>query len=528
MPRFEITTPQGARFEITAPEGVNEAQVMRFAQGEIDMQRLADPTAGLSGFEKAFAGYGKAVPDLARGIGQIFGLVSREDVAEARKRDEPLMRSGAGLAGNIAGNIAALIPSAAIPGAATIPGAAAIGASIGAIQPSISGSETITNIGLGGLLGAGGQKVAQSLARNVAGLPQGPARETLGATREAGYVVPPSQQPGVGLFSKLAEGFAGKLTTAQAASARNQEVTNQLARQALNLPETTPLTPSTLNNIRRAAGQAYEAVKQTGVLQADDSFTQQLNKIASKYSGAESQFPGLGKTPVTDIVNTLKQPQFTADGAIDAISILRDRADVAFRGGDKGLGRAFRDSAEALEGIIERNLAANPATSGLLEAFRTARQIIAKTYTVEKALNPATENVSAQILGGELRRGRPLSGGLRTAGEVGLAFPKAVQLPERIGSQPGISSLDVVGSGIFGGAGAALGGPPGALAAAIPFLRPAVRGAILSQPYQATIARPGLLQGIPSVGRNQAAIEEALRRASLPAAGGLLSYMGQR
>lgn len=505
--------------QVAFPAGMNDAQISSAIKSNLDMQRMADPTSGMSGVEKAIAGYGKAVPDLARGIGQIFGLVSREEVAEARQRDAPLMRSGAGMAGNIAGNLAALLPAAAIPGAATIPGAAAIGSGIGAIQPSVSSAETLTNIGLGGTIGAGGQKVAGLLSRNVVGLPKTPATESLQSARQAGYVIPPSQQPGAGLFSRVAEGFAGKLTTAQSASAKNQAVTNQLARQALGLSDDVALNPTTLNAIRKQAGQAYEAVKQVGVLQADDAFTKQLNGIAAKYAGAESQFPGLGKTPVTEIVEVLKQKQFTADGAIDAISILRDKADVAFRGGDKGLGRAFREASDALEGVIERNLSANPATSGLLEGFRNARQTIAKTYTVEKALNPATENISAQMLGQELRRGRPLSGGLRQAGETGLAFPKAVQRPEVIGSQPGISPLDVVGSGIFGGAGAALGGPAGAMAAAIPFLRPAVRAGILSRPYQAMIARPGLLGSVPGVQGNQALIEDILRRSAVPLAG---------
>lgn len=135
-----------------------------------------DPTEGMSTFEKVAAGAGKAIYDTGRGLGQMVGLVSRQDVEEARKRDAPLMATGAGMAGNIGGNIGmALLPGGALkagsvianaaraPGAAaalssaggallvprTIKSAAALGAGMGAIQPSASTGETAGNIALG-------------------------------------------------------------------------------------------------------------------------------------------------------------------------------------------------------------------------------------------------------------------------------------------------------------------------------------------------------------------------------------------
>lgn len=122
----------------------------------IEFDTAADPTEGMSGTEKFLAGAGKAFADLGRGAGQLVGLVSREDVEAARKRDEPLMQSGAGLAGNLTGNLAALAPAALIPGAATLPGAAAIGAATGLIAPSSSTGETAANVGLGGVAGPAG------------------------------------------------------------------------------------------------------------------------------------------------------------------------------------------------------------------------------------------------------------------------------------------------------------------------------------------------------------------------------------
>src|SRR3990167_1667595 len=74
-----------------------------------------DPTEGLNEGEKFRAGMGKAFSDLGRGAGQYLGLVDRADVAESRRLDKPLMNTGAGLSGNITGNVAALLPTAFIP-----------------------------------------------------------------------------------------------------------------------------------------------------------------------------------------------------------------------------------------------------------------------------------------------------------------------------------------------------------------------------------------------------------------------------
>jgi hypothetical protein len=129
----------------------------------------SDPTEGMSGADKFLAGTGKAFTDFGRGIGQMVGAVDRSDVADSRKRDAPLMRTGAGLAGNITGNVAALLPTALIPGANTYTGAALIGAGTGLASPSTSTGETLQNVALGGVLapatiGAvrGGQAVYQA------------------------------------------------------------------------------------------------------------------------------------------------------------------------------------------------------------------------------------------------------------------------------------------------------------------------------------------------------------------------------
>jgi hypothetical protein len=127
-----------------------------------------DPTNGMSGPQKFLAGAGKAYTDIGRGVGQLIrnvipdkaadymGLPTQAEIDEAKRLDTPLMKTGAGVAGNITGNVVLAAPTAFIPGAATLPGAAAVGAGMGFIQPVASDESRLKNTAIGGAAGAGG------------------------------------------------------------------------------------------------------------------------------------------------------------------------------------------------------------------------------------------------------------------------------------------------------------------------------------------------------------------------------------
>jgi hypothetical protein len=397
-------------------------------------QKTINPTDGMGFMDKFNAGAGRAFADIGTGVGQRLGLVSYDDVKERRKLDAPLMQTGAAKAGNIGANLAMLAPATLLPGAATVPGAAVIGGLTGMLQPAASGAEVAINTGLGAAGGAGGQAVANKAAgsvafqesRNAMAAAQGAQKaEAARNARSAGYVVPPEDLGG-GLVTKLMQGVGGKIKTAQAASQDNQPVTNALARKALGLAETDPLNPKTLTALRDAAGNAYDVVKQSGTITADAAYGQALDKIAQKYTTALQAFPGAVKSDIPDMVAALKQPAFGADGAVEMTKVLRQNADKAFASGDKGAGKAFKEASDALEAMMERHLQASGQPEAL-KALQEARQLIAKSYTVQKALNPTTGDVSAQTLAKELAKGKPLTNELQIIAQAGQAFPKATQ-----------------------------------------------------------------------------------------------------
>jgi hypothetical protein len=500
-------------------------------QSKVDAQRAADkekyaPTVGMSGLDKFAAGFGKAMTDTARGVGQFVGAVSRDDVAESRRLDAPLMDTGAGMGGNFAGNAAMLAPTALIPGAATIRGASMIGAGAGLAQPSTSMQETLLNTGVGAAAGAGGQWLGNKVPGWVRGYGQSAKAKSDAAASAAaqkfkaasdgsslGYVVPPADL-NPGMVSEAASGLSGKIKTAQVASQRNQGVTDKLARRALGLADDATLDAGTLQQIRNQAGQQYQAVGNAGQVQAGKAYTDAIDDAIKPFTSQSRSFPNRKLPAVVDDINSLKSAQFDAGDAIEQIKILRNDADKAYAGGDKLAGKAYKAAAEAIENAIDGHLARSGAPG--LDAFRQARQLIAKTYTVQKALNPETGTVSAQVLARELAKGKPLSGELKQAAQFATAFPKAAQALKEAPKQ--LSPLDMA----VAFTSAAGTGNPGMLAMLA--ARPATRAALLSGPAQRAALNPGFKPSMTSRALPALLDNDLLRigAAPLSISGGLL------
>jgi hypothetical protein len=298
--------------------------------------------------------------------------------------------------------------------------------------------------------------------------------------KEAGYVLPPSQA-NPSIFNQFMEGVSGKIKTAQKASIQNQDVTNSLVRKGLGIKDDAPLTVETLSEVRKQAGQDYERVRGAGRVTADEAYSKTLDSIAEPYRRAAKDFPEAAETQVLKAIESARVPAFDAGSAVDQIRIFRDKADKAYRAGDKGEGGAYKGIAKALEDQLDRHIEQSGADPKAVADFRKAREVIAKTYTVEKYLGK-DGNVDARGLARELKK-KPLSGEIRTAAAFAEQFPKAAQMPEKVGGVP-MSLFDLA---IGGGAGAMMHNPAYVAAAAA---RPAVRSLVLSKPYQNTFVNP--------------------------------------
>lgn len=188
---MDIRTKDGIVLR-NVPDGTPEAEIrarvekIRAERGSDSNARYramsqpvpVDPTEGMTGFKKLAAGAGKAVSDPWLGLRQIFGSASQDEVDEVKKRDAALMDTGAGMAGNVAGNVAmAVIPGLGVAGTGTAAGLKGIQAAgryalsspatmggaltqgtIGAVQsglqPVATGEDRMTHATIGALGGS--------------------------------------------------------------------------------------------------------------------------------------------------------------------------------------------------------------------------------------------------------------------------------------------------------------------------------------------------------------------------------------
>lgn len=465
-----------------------------------------DVARGKQKLETALAPYKAAYPT-ATGIAQFAGETAAT-LPVGGVLAKPIQAIGAAIpsAARVTAPLAQSIASGGFqtglqPGVANMLTRAAGGAALGGTAAALINPE---EAGTGAAIGAALPGISNVLAgarRLVRGAEQTPQMQAaIQSAREAGYVIPPSQARDSAI-NKTLEGVAGKASVSQAASLKNQAITNRLANETIGVAPDAQLTPELLDSVRKEAGKAYEAIAGLGdfAVTGGAKLPAEVNvrSVLDPYTMTPSN-----KVDAGELVRAWKQANADATAYYRAYGRDANPETLA-----KAKGAA--DTAKKVDEFLSAQLK-NAKLDDMLDALKAARVQIAKTYSVENALNPVTGNVDAKKLAAQLEKGKVLSGGLETAGRFASQFGKAVQMPEKVGSTPGFSPLDVI---MAGGASAATGSPFGAAAA---YLRPAARALSTSDIVQNRLLQQQqadfynrLIQGGPSytIGTVQPLIE---------------------
>jgi hypothetical protein len=502
--RHRLEQEQGAQ---KPPEGA-VARVQRQLAGGVDAGAslvsgaLATPVAGLAGISQGIANM--VVP------GQISAADRVAQVQNALTH-QPADATSQDVAGKVAYPLEKVAEAGDYFGKKAAGTVTALGGSPEAAASTGALANTSTQV-LPQLLGKAAQPYAQRaalLARTKADVEAklaAPRDAAIKAARDAGYVLPPAEA-NPNLLNRILEGFSGQAKVQQLASAKNQPVTNAIVRKGLGIAPDAPITIDTLEAVRKQAGAAYEKVRNLGEVATDAQYSKALDKIVEKYEGAAKSFAEETsdvQKAVDSARNTVKAGSFDAGSGVDKIKLERARADKAFRQGDTELGKAHKAIADTIEEQIQRHLDELEMNHGIPPAavaeMRQARQLIAKSYDVQKALKG--NDVDARVLAAQLRKGKPMTGGLRDAAQFADRFPGAAQTGGKNAYTP-ISYFD----GLYGGgavAGALMHSPHmGAAAAAgvaATAVRPGIRAGILSKPYQAGMTQPSHGPGFRTLG----------------------------
>lgn len=459
--------------------------------------RAAD-AAGRAEFDEATKG--QVMPQVARMQGNLsVALPALSTLGGAVSSVAPRLGAAIGSGGMTTGAapVGALAKTADM-GIRTLGGAAGGGLTAGMVNPD----DAALGAGIGAVAPvavAAAGRAGQAIGRTLRGAEQTPqmAQAVQGA-HDLGLVVPPTQAR-ASLGNRLVEGLAGKLTTAQNASAKNAPKVSQIVARDLGIPEGIPLNAESVGYVKKAAGVLYDAVSSAGQVTPGAGYSKALDNIVAPHLQAARGFPNAKPSPVVQMVDSLRSDSFDAASAVAKIKELRSAADDAFKPGGAGadIGRAAKSAAKALEDALEGHLSAI-GEPDLLGQFKQARQLYAKAMSVEKAMD-ATGAVDARKLAAQLQRGKPLSGDVRKVAESAANFPKAFQQTPQMGSLPQFSPVDAYGAGGLGGMAALFTGNPLAMlaGAGVPVARAVARSSALSPVVQNRLVQPAASTMLP-------------------------------
>lgn len=475
--RAKLFNPNNAKLVESAKPVVEAKPIQKTAVGDI-IPQVGQAEAGAALASGAVAAPVAGLSGIGAAIAKALGLTDAEPADVIRKVQEamtyePKSETGKQGANFIAKPFELLAKGADKAGGAVtdVTGSPALGAAVNTgIQalPLAAGRIAKTARAGADSLMTEGDAAAAVKQQQMAVFEQG-----VKDAKDAGYRLPPSQV-NPSLMNQAVEGTGGGPKVLKRLSAQNQEVTNNLARKDLGLPETAPLTMDTLEQVRREASKPYEAIKETGMVTASPEYFDALQNIAQRYKTASEGFPKLSRDAVGNLVEGLSEKEFSASSAIEQIKILAEDANKAFKAGETGLGKANRQAMSALEDELGRHLERIGSPPDVIANYLAAKTKIAKTYAWQGALK-ADGNIDAVKVGKQLESGKPMTGELETVGKFGSQFPRAAQMGESTGGNP--FSIFDAGIGVAG----ALHNPTliGLMGA-----RPALRATVTSRPYQ--------------------------------------------
>lgn len=320
--------------------------------------------------------------------------------------------------------------------------------------------------------------IAQTKASQYA-----PELEKIQSYVKSGFVIPPSEVKGTGIFKKGLEYFLGETTVAKA-SVKNQQVVNSKIRTFLNVPENTPLS-NAMQIIKDRTKPIYDEVakikpilvsKSQTIPQTRTGSMGEVIDIPSKKVAAQKTRSG--QQILTDIE---KQRATTSKSYRDANNKANKNDEAPnYEQAEKSLAKQ-----QKLESELERlaDLSGNKALAAQLKEARIDR---AKGHSVENAIDKGDLNAN---LFAKQNKKRPVTGEGKEIidfandyGNLVKKQPKQSFLPQLMQNIPFIAAG--AGAGAFGGIPAV-----GALLGA-KYLTPY---SLLSKPFQSGLGKSNFM-----------------------------------
>lgn len=509
-----------------------------------------------AGAGKAVVGAGTGLKQLAMEAGNKLGMVDDSTVAglranqdEVNKRDKPLMDTGAGLAGNIAGNVATV----ALPGAGLARGAQAVnavrlanaaraisapssilesiasGAAIGAAAPVGTDEDRAMNVGLGavgGGLGGGASSLLSRVVRPTA-VPDAARRGLIADAQLRDIPLQVGDLTGskpIQVLESVLSNTPGASGREQALRQTKQTAYNRAVGEAMGEQGVERLTPDVLRTVRTRLGGEFDRLSAGRTVTLGNDLLNALVDVDT----ATAPLRGILDTAEIDrllnhTLDLASRGQVQGEVAQTIRSELSTASNDAMKRGETRLGNALRRVRNGIDDSIRGGL-----TPDEQAAWDVARNHWGNMRSVERAMSQNSNAASGDITGDSILNALKSSGTalgrqdneMKTLGAVGRQFVKP-QIPDS-----GTAQRTMIQNMLMAGGAGALGGG----AAGVDPMQTGAAGAAL--PVAAMLAQPALRsqlmtrylsQGLaPNASPQMLQLARALRGISGPAASSAL------
>lgn len=434
-----------------------------------------NPAKGMSAMDKLRAGFGKAFSDINTGMMQRSAELAnvlppsiqtmgartqveplREEVAERRRMDAPLLDTGTGFTGNLAGHITAFAP---LGGAITsFPRALGLGAAEGFVQPSTSSEETFLNTTLGGGAGLAGHGLARGAQRlfspvNNSLSPRG--QDAVDLLRREGVDLDVSQRTGSATAGRVRSALGDNPLTATRQQNFTENQRRQFTRAVLRRMgvDSDEATPDVLREATQRIGRQIDEAVDNSPAVFDTNFAADLQNVQRSIAG---QLTEADARPLLNNIDELFRGVDPASNQINPAIFRRVRSNLSALRARPGVGQVAGDLEASMMDALERS-------GGNREGLRTALAQWRNWRIIENSIDKGTDKtISPLRLSNTLNQKRNRAVSLRGLGHrdtvdlARLAEAGRSVLPESLGNS-GTFGRALVGEGLLfaGGAGGA-------------------------------------------------------------------------
>jgi len=493
MPTYVVTGPDGREYEIEAPDGATEADVLTYAQqnyqaadapqspkppaktaaeltGITDEQ--LDPTTGMGFGAKFLAGMGKSVSDSGQGLKQLGYMAAdqipgvdlsqqrdqiQSEIDTAKVRDRPLMDTGAGLAGNIAGyGLQIAGPGMAASGTrlagavlpTTFRGAAAQGAALGTLQPVASDENRLANAGMGAAAGIGGKAAGNALGAlgNRAANSIDPVKRAAARAAQRAGIPLHAAQVSDSIPAKTAASMGKYLPFSGAAAAgqRQQTAFNRAVGRTFG-EDKEQLTDDVIQSARQKIGAEFNAIYARNDVPIDPNTVRRLvaleNSLSRRLTTDESKVLG---AQLDDILQ-----EAAGTGAMTGQKYQALRTQIMKAESPDRIGSAVKELRRELDDIAAQ--AVGPQDAAMLKKIRGQWANLKTTEGMLKQVAGAGGDVKPSAIWPAIRKGSTKE--MRDLGRLGQVLLKD-PIPDSGTAGRNLLVGLMTGGGVAGGAGA--------------------------------------------------------------------------